>query len=154
MHFSLLSNGTHYVVGDGRKALILVNDGTVAAPALRVESVLSHPDKPTHDLGSDRPGRAFASVGPRSAATAEPDWHQLAEDQFASEIISGLVKLAEMERLRHLVIVAPPRTMAKLREKMPDAFSKLIIAEVMKDLTKHPIAALIEILRAEDEAFH
>jgi protein required for attachment to host cells len=154
MHFSLLSNGTHYVVGDGRKALILVNDGTVTAPALRVESVLSHPDHATHELGSDRPGRAFASIGPRSAATDEPDWHQLAEDEFASKIIQGLLKLAKMERLKHLVIVAPPRTMAKLRAEMPDAFSKLILAEVTKDLTKHPVAAMLEILRAEDEALH
>jgi protein required for attachment to host cells len=154
MQFSILSTGTHYIVGDGRKALILVNDGTVASPALRVETVLRQADEQTHEIGSDRPGRVFASVGPRSAATDEPDWHQLAEDQFADDIIQGLIRLAEMERLKHLVLVAPPRTMARLRKEMPEAFAKLIIAEVTKDLTKHPVSAITEILRSEDKLFH
>ena len=152
MPFPLLTTGTHVVVGDGRKALILINEGTAQTPSLTVETVLEQADPPTHDIGSDRPGRVFASVGPRSAATDEPDWHQLAEDRFARDIIKGLVKLAERESLKRLIIVAPPRTLAELRKAMPDSFSKLVAAEIHKDLTKHPVTAITNILQTEEAA--
>ncbi len=145
----ILSAGTHIVVGDGRKALILVNDGTAEHPSLTVETVLNQPDPPSRELGSDRPGRVYASIGARRSATEETDWHQLAEDRFAHEIVAGLVRLAERERLKKLVLVAPPRTMAELRKALPEAFSALITAEITKDLTKHPIAAITAVLQAE-----
>lgn len=145
----LLSAGTHVVVGDGRKALILVNEGTAEHPSLTVETVLNQADPPTRELGSDRPGRVYASVGGSRSATGETDWHQIAEDRFAHEIVAGLVRLAEREKLKKLVLVAPPRTMAELRKVLPEAFSALVTAEITKDLTKHPIAAITALLKAE-----
>lgn len=146
----LLSAGAHIVVGDGRKALILVNDGTAEHPSLSVESVLNHADLPTRALGSDRPGRVYASIGRSRSSTEEPDWHQIAEDRFAHEIVAGLVRLAERERLKKLVLVAPPRTMAELRKALPEPFLALVKAEITKDLTKHPIAAITALLQAEE----
>jgi len=97
----ILSAGTHVIVGDGRKALILFNEGTAEHPSLTVEMIFTHPDLPTRALGAERPGRVFASVGPRSAATDEPDLHQRAEDQFVRDIVAGLVELAKREKLKN-----------------------------------------------------
>jgi protein required for attachment to host cells len=41
-----------------------------------------------------------------------------------------------------LVIVAPPRTLADLRRAFHADVQKRIVAEVGKDLTKHPVAEI------------
>jgi protein required for attachment to host cells len=41
-----------------------------------------------------------------------------------------------------LVIAAPPRTLADLRHKFHPDVQKRIIAEIDKDLTKHPISEI------------
>ncbi len=149
MTYAHLSTGTHIVIGDGKKALILINEGTATSPVLTVETVLHQKNASNQAMGTDRPGRVFASVGPRSGSAEPTDWHQLAEDRFAHEIIAGLVKLAEREKLKKLVIVAPARTLAELRRAMPDDFTKLIAAEIVKDLTKHSIPSIAQHLMAE-----
>lgn len=149
MTYAHLSTGTHIVIGDGKKALILINDGTAAAPMLTVETVLNHKSASNQAMGTERPNRSFASVGPRSGSPEPTDWHQLDEDRFAHEIIAGLVSLAERERLKRLIIVAPARTLAELRRVMPQDFAKLIVAEIVKDLTKHSIPSIAEHLMAE-----
>jgi protein required for attachment to host cells len=149
MSYAALSTGTHIIVGDGKKALILVNDGTAFAPSLTVETVLHQNDPPNAALGSERPSRVFASLGPRSGSAEPVDWHQLAEDRFAHEIIKGLVELAKREKLKRLVLVAPPRTLAELRRAMPDEFVGLIVAECHKDLTKHPVKDILHHLLVE-----
>jgi len=149
MTYAHLSTGTHIVVGDGKKALILINEGTAAAPVLTVETVLNQNHSSNQAMGTDRPGRVFASVGPRSGSAEPTDWHQLAEDRFARDIIAGLVHLAEREKLKKLVIVAPARTLAELRRAMPEEFTRLIVAEIVKDLTKHPVSSIAQHLMAE-----
>jgi len=149
MTYAALATGTHIVVGDGKKALILLNEGTAILPVLTVEAVLEHSDPRNQELESDRPGRVFASIGPRSGSAEPVDWHQLAEDRFAHDIIAGLMELAKREKLKRLVIVAPPRTLAELRRAMPDEFSKLIVAELHKDLTKHSVKDITHHLMAE-----
>jgi len=149
MTYAALATGTHIVVGDGKKALILFNEGTALLPVLTVETVLHQTNPPNHDLGTDRPGRVFASVGPRSGSAEPVDWHQLAEDRFAHDIIDGLVELAKREKLKRIVIVAPPRTLAELRRTMPKEFSKLIVAEIHKDLTKHAVKDIAHHLMEE-----
>lgn len=109
MGIPLLSAGTHVLIGDGKKAFILFNEGTAERPSLTVETILNHPDLPTRDLGAARPGRAFESVGARRSSMEETDWHQRAEDQFIHDVMAHLVDLDKREKLRKLVLVAPPR---------------------------------------------
>jgi protein required for attachment to host cells len=144
MTYSHLSTGTHIIIGDGKKALILINEGTAAMPLLMVETVLSQPDPQNHEMGTDRPSLVFGSVGKHRGSAEPTDWHQLNEDKFAHEIIAGLIKLAEREKLKKLVIVAPARTLAELRRTMPDEFKKLIVAEITKDLTKHTVPSIAQ----------
>src|ERR1700745_4272239 len=47
-------------VGDGRKALFLLNEGTALEPRLKVQRVLEDENPPTNQQGSDRPGRALS----------------------------------------------------------------------------------------------
>lgn len=146
----ILSAGTHVIVGDGRKALILFNEGTAERPSLTVETFLAHPDLPTRALGAERPGRVYASVGARRSSTDETDWHQRAEDQFVRDIIAELVELAKREKLKKLVLVAPPHTMAALRKALPSKFAHLVVAEITKDLTKHSVPDITALLQAQN----
>jgi protein required for attachment to host cells len=49
-------------VGDGQKALFLRNTGDATLLNLTTAQVLTDENPPTHEQGTDRPGRAFQSV--------------------------------------------------------------------------------------------
>jgi len=126
-------------VGDGQKALFLRNVGDAKFPNLTTEQVFTEPDPPTHEQGTDRPGRTFASAGNRRAAMGTTDWHELEKERFAGHVASALQRLVRAEKVKAVVIVAPPRTLAELRHAFGADVKSRIIAEVDKDLTKHPI---------------
>jgi protein required for attachment to host cells len=44
-------------VGDGRKALFLRNDGDEKFPNFKTEKVFEDKNPPSHEQGTDRPGR-------------------------------------------------------------------------------------------------
>ena len=58
-------------VGDGRKALFLRNAGDEKFPNLKTERVFVDQNPATHDQGSDRPGRLFASATARERRRAD-----------------------------------------------------------------------------------
>jgi len=127
-------------VGDGRKALFLRNDGDEKFPNLRVERVLSHNNPSTHEQGTDRGGTAFASKGnPRRGSTETTDWHDLEEHKFARDVADALEGVVRAKKTPALVVVAPPRALANLRHAFHEDVKKLIVAEIDKDLTKHPV---------------
>lgn len=139
-------------VGDGRKALFLRNHGDEKFPQFKVERVLEHEERPTREQGADHPGRGFASgggpvhaatgVGGRRSAMQQTDWHELAERQFAREVAAALETAVRSQRIAALVVVAPPRTLAELRTAFHHDVKKKIIAEIHKDLTKHPVGEI------------
>ena len=130
-------------VGDGRKALFLRNDGDEKFPNLKTERVFAEENPPTHEQGSDRPGRSFESAHTgRSGAVPQTDWHRLEEDRFVGRVAAALEDLVRKRRVPALVIVAPPRTLADLRRDFHADVKKLIVAEIDKDLTKHPVSEI------------
>ena len=137
------------LVGDGRKALVLRNEGDEVYPNLKTEQVFQAPFNPaTHDQGSDSPGRAFQSVGARRSAVSQTDWHTIAEHRFAQEVAAAMEAAHRAKRVRALVVVAPPRTLADLRASLSSDVKGMIIAEIDKDLTKHPVHEIERLLTA------
>jgi protein required for attachment to host cells len=68
------------LVSDGQKALFLRNAGDERFPNLRTERVLVEENPPTHEQGTDRPGRSFKHAGTHSRSSVETtDWHELGE---------------------------------------------------------------------------
>ena len=128
-------------VGDGRKALFLRNAGDEKFPNLRTEQVFVDHNPATHDQGTDKPGRVYASAvaSGRRAAVEPTDWHQLEEHRFARIVAEAFEKLVRERKVKAAVIVAPPRTLAELRQAFHDDVKTRIIAEVDKDFTKHPV---------------
>ena len=127
-------------VGDGQKALFLRNRGDVECIDLITARVFAEPDPPTHEQGTDRPGRSFRAYGHRRSAVEQTDWHELEKERFAAAVAAALENLVRAERVKALVVVAPPRTLAELRRAFHDDVKKRIVAEIDKDLTGHPVS--------------
>ncbi|MDI9847436.1 host attachment family protein [Rhodoblastus sp. 17X3] len=127
-------------VGDGRKALFLRNDGDEKFVNLVTERVFRDENPATHEQGSDRPGRAFRGVGSSSRSAMETtDWHELEERHFVQIVSAALEELVRKRDMRELVIVAPPRALASLRDALHADVKARIVAEIDKDFTKHPV---------------
>jgi protein required for attachment to host cells len=136
------------VVGDGEKALFLRNKGGPEDIRLEVEHILGHDNPATHEQGTDKPGRAFASAGTARSAMEETDWHQLGEDRFAVDIADILYRLAHANKFEALVVVAPPKVLGTLRKAFHKEVVDRITGELPKNLTSHPIPDIEKLLAA------
>jgi protein required for attachment to host cells len=128
-------------VGDGRRALFLRNHGDAKFPNLRTERVFIDENPPSHEQGTERPGRiskGSRTGGGRSAVEAT-DWHELEEHHFIRMVAAAMEGLIRASKVKELIVVAPPRTLAELRLAFHSDVKSCIVAEVNKDLTKHPI---------------
>lgn len=135
-------------VGDGRKALFLRNEGNEKSPNLKTEAVFEDDNPPAHAQGSDRPGRVGeSSHSGRRSAVEMTDWHELEEKRFARQVAAAAERLLREEQAPSLIVVAPPRTLAELRSAFHDDVKGRIVAELAKDLTKHPVSDIEKHLR-------
>jgi protein required for attachment to host cells len=137
------------LVADGKKMLFFRNEGDSEFPRLEVEGRRQTPDAPDRDRKSDAPGRAFSSVGFGRSAYEEADFHQIGEDRFAAEAAEMLNKRALDGDFESLIIVAPPRTLGKLRKHYHKEVERRLAGEIAKDLTGHPVAEIEKILLAQ-----
>ena len=126
-------------VGDRRKALFLRNEGDEKFPNLKTERVFIDHNPPTHEQGTDKPGRSFSSVGHGRSAVEQTDWHDLEEHHFARVVAEALEKLVRERKVKAVVIAAPPRTLADLRQALHKDVKAHVIAEVDKDFTNQPV---------------
>ena len=142
-----IAHHTWILVGDGRKALMLRNEGTPQKPSLNVIAVLKDGDNPrTSAQGADRPGRVMQSnLGARSSVE-QTDWHEIAEERFAATVATKLNAAALENRFEKLILVAPPHSLAALRKNLDAKATQRIVAEIDKDLTKHPIPEIARLL--------
>lgn len=129
--------GAWVVVCDGAKALILENAGNRQYPDLRTKVVLEQANPPTDEQGTDRPGRAHASVGAARSAVGQTDWHDQGEEKFLKDLAEKIHRAVHSGK--ELVIVAPPRALGMIRENYTPAIKQALREEVDKDLVKIPV---------------
>lgn len=133
-------NGTTVLVADGSKMLILENRGEAFSPKLEVVSQSEQDLLPDRDIGTDRPGRSHTSVGPGRSALQETDFHRQAEDRFAMEAAGQLIERSRIAANGSgIIVIAPPRTLGKLRQHYQGEVESKLIAEIAKDMTGHPV---------------
>lgn len=107
------------LVSDGRKALFLKNQGDDVYPNYQVERVLEAIENPQ--------------------MREQSNGHDQAERQFANDVADAINVVASRAEVKSIVVAAAPRTLAQLRTHLSDAVKQKILAEVNKDLTKHPV---------------
>ncbi|MBH0239038.1 host attachment family protein [Methylobrevis albus] len=131
----MLPKGTIVAVADGEKFNLFRNVGDEAGVKLvdvKHESVVSDPG---------------TSTGRQSSA-ANPDHGQAEEDQFSAGIVQHLNQDALAGKIEHLVIVAAPRALGEMRQHYHKALSAVLLGELAKDLTGHPVADIEKALAA------
>jgi protein required for attachment to host cells len=147
----IIHNKALVLVADGKRYLLLRNAGSLEKPALMFEGGGEQENPSTHEQGSDGPGRTSHGNGSGHSAMEQTDFHQLEEDRFAADIAQMLGRLAEAHDFAELIVVAPPRTLAEMRRKFDRKVAQMVVAEVPKDLTKHPVEEIAAILQRNGE---
>jgi protein required for attachment to host cells len=134
-----IKEGAWVVVCDGAKAIVLENIGDADYPDLRMREAEEQPDRRTHEIGTDAPGRAFRTVGSARSALAQTDFHDESERTFLTDLARRLDKALSEKETASVVIVAPPRALGMLRNAYSPRLRKAVAAEVDKDLVAMPI---------------
>jgi protein required for attachment to host cells len=113
--------------------------GLTAVEDLALDAALA----PSREIGSDRPGRSFDSVGTgRHAMESPSDPHREQKRQFARRIAEAIEARQAARSFDRLVVVAPPVTMGDLRAVLSDKVKAAVTAEVVANLTKTPASEL------------
>jgi protein required for attachment to host cells len=136
------------LVCDGSKAVFYKNTGTALAISLGAISTLEEHHPPNRELGSERPSRVVDSMDGSHSAVKETDWQQVAEEGFLHSVASRLDELITSHRTSVLILIAPPRALGVLRERLSDAVKRVEKAEIAKDLVKTPKSRLEEYLQS------
>lgn len=134
-----ITQGAWVVVCDGNKALILENSGSPAAVKLDTRETREHTGTPTHEQGTDHPGRVTQSFGEARSAVEQTDWHDRAEREFLESVARRLDAAIAAGETRDLVIIAPPRALGMLREAYSPTVRTALRGEINKDYIKMPI---------------
>ena len=137
-----LEHNAWVLVCDGRKALLLQNKGDAIHPRLETRAELSHDVPPSHELGTDAPGRTFSSAGSGHSAIEPTDLHALEEERFVKRVAARINRDAYDKHVANLIVVAPARALAVLRREWSPAAQAIIAVEFDKDLVKEPVPAL------------
>lgn len=90
------------------------------------------------EVNSDRPGRAFDSMGmSRHAYSPEINYHDHENKVFAHQIAELLQEAHENNIFDELALVAPPHFLGELKQAVSNNVKKCISKEINKDLPEH-----------------
>jgi len=126
-------------------ALIIVFDGAGArtfklSPKGRLQlqsETTSGLHRRTSEMVSDKQGRSFASAGGGLRSPYEPkhDPHRMEKHNFVHRMVKQLDDSYDRNEFKHLVLVAPERSLGEFRTLAPDKLMKAVWREVPKELT-------------------
>jgi protein required for attachment to host cells len=127
-----------YVIADGGRARFVERDEEGAFRTI-ASFVSSEIHERSHDLGLDRPARVKESANSaRHAIQPRRDLHSAAKEDFVKHVAGEIDGEHGRGRFDKLVLVAPPRVLTELKEKLSKAMAKLVADGLQKDLTKVP----------------
>jgi len=124
---------------DGRKAIILRNEGDALYPNLVVIETREHELPPDRELHDDGPGRVHQSAASFRSSVEVTDRHDEAERDFVASISARLDELVSAEKHCGLVVVAPPRALGVIRAAYSPAVRAALHAELDHDWVRLPV---------------
>lgn len=113
------------VVADGEGARVFRNRGEQGAVSLHQYDLLE-----LMNMNDDGPARSMPG---------ESTSRQLDEATFAKQLAKGLNEAALKQQYEHLVLVADPTTLGRVRPLLHKEATQRLLAEVGKDLTNVPL---------------
>ena len=103
----------------------------------------------SRDMVSDASGRAFHAKGPASHSKQQrTDAHDQAEQAFSRMLVGKLEKAANLKAFEHLVLIADPKTLGRVRQHMSKSLSGMVTNELNLDVVGLPLDSLKKRVRS------
>ncbi len=103
----------------------------------------------SRDMVSDASGRAFHVKGPSSHSKQQrSDAHDQAEQAFSRMLVRKLEKAANLKAFEHLVLIADPKTLGRVRQYMSKSLSGMVTVERNLDIVGLPLDSLQKKVRS------
>ncbi|MGO9007311.1 MAG: host attachment protein [Beijerinckiaceae bacterium] len=144
-----IKNGDWVAVCDGRKALLIENEGDEVFPNFKTREVHEHKVPFNREIDTERPGRVQEAATTARSAIEPTDHHRQEEEAFLARLCTRLGELVAAGQVRRLVVVAPPRALGFLRETYSAPVQSVIRAEIDHDLVNLPIQEIEKHLTAQ-----
>lgn len=144
----MLEHDVIITVCDAQRAHVYQNIGSPQSPKLDFVIGFEQKNPRSSELGTDKPGISFVSLGGDRSQVADKDFHYARQKAFAQDILKALSELAIEKKISKIIWVAPPRMLALLRADMPKHLKDITLIEIDKDLTKHPTSKIIELINS------
>ena len=133
-----------YVIADGGRARFVAQDENGAFRTV-LSFVSSDMHKRARDLGLDRPARVQESANDaRHAVEPRRDLHEAAKEDFIALVAEEIAAEHGNGQFDQLVLVAPPKVLPELKQKLSKPMAALVVNDLQKDLTKIPDHDLAE----------
>ena len=102
------------------------------------------------DLVSDQPGTVRQSgTGARPTMTPHTDPGEAGRERFARDLVAHVERAHREGIFEHLVVVAPPRFLGRLRRHFSDSFTHVIAAQIDKDYSMETLVRLQELVQVK-----
>jgi protein required for attachment to host cells len=131
----LLPHGTVVAIVDGEKLELYRNGGNESTPDL---APLAAPKLDEHNK----------DAGARHLSSSANPGHLLQEDAHAAAVVGWLNQRVASGDIKHLVIVAAPRTLGEMRRRYDKQLEAALIGELHKELIGQRGADIVRALRA------
>ena len=133
-----------YVIADGGRARFVERDENGAFRTV-LSFVAADLHKRSRELGLDRPARVKESANTaRHAIEPRRDLHNAAKEDFVKLVAEQLDAERARGQFDKLVLVAPARVLAQLKDELSKPIAEIVVSDLQKDLTKIPDHYLTE----------
>jgi protein required for attachment to host cells len=146
------------LIADESRARAFACDGR-NSPLREIEAFI-HPKGRLKDqqIVTDRPGRVRTGLGGRAVTAMSPhtDPKQVEAEHFAAELANLMGRALEHGEFELLALIAPPRFLGLLRDKLSEPVRRRLVASAARELTlleaRDLPAHLSEVLNAAEQA--
>ncbi|MBD3739765.1 MAG: host attachment protein [Stenotrophomonas sp.] len=125
-----IPEGTLIVVADGGSARVFTNVGSNHQLTLKQEGELR-----LQDISE----QGVSGQGPAGAVPKDMSVSQLNEATFAKQVAEQLNEDALKNRYAHLVLIADPTTLGRIRPLLHKEVQARLLGDIAKDLTNAPL---------------
>ncbi len=134
-----IPEGTLVVVADGGSARVFKNVGDGRTLQLRQEDQLQ-----VQDVSE----QGVSGQGPSGAVPKDMSIAQLNEATFAKQLAEQLNNEALNHRYQHLILVADPQTLGRIRPQLHKEVEARLLFDLAKDFTNAPLEDIQRALAA------
>ena len=125
------------LICDAKRGLIMHSQAVNGTNTLKIDREFHNElAASSHLSGSSPPGRTSNKSGPTSAVES-PDYHEQDKMRFIRMLSKEFVDYAKTHADAAIIMVAPPRSLALLRQATEVDFKTRTTMEIDKDITKN-----------------